>query len=108
MLWPGAILRWPLLSVVVLILAGFCMAWFYVGTWNGLYGTSYGLLLLAKIYLLLLMILMGAGNWIVVRRLETDPQPLLARLRRFAEARDRAGVHRRSGRCFHVLSASRG
>ncbi len=73
-------------SVVVLVLAGICMAWFYVGTWNGLYGTSYGVLLLAKIYLLLVMLVMGAGNWMVVRRLNTDPQPLLARLRRFAEA----------------------
>ena len=75
-----------LVSVVVLVLAGICMAWFYVGAWNGLYGTSYGVLLLAKIYLLLVMLLMGAGNWMVVRRLHTDPQPLLARLRRFAEA----------------------
>jgi copper resistance protein D len=75
-----------LLSVATLVLAGVYLAWFYVGTWNGLYGTSYGVLLLAKIYLLLVMILMGAGNWLVVRRLNTDPQPLLARLRRFAEA----------------------
>jgi copper resistance protein D len=73
-------------SVVVLVLAGICMAWFYVGTWNGLYGTSYGVLLLAKIYLLLVMLLMGTGNWLVVQRLNTDPRPLLARLRRFAEA----------------------
>ena len=28
---------------------------------------------------------MGAGNWFLVRRLDTDPQPLLTRLRRFAE-----------------------
>ncbi len=75
-----------LLSVAVLVLAGIYMAWFYVGTWNGLYGTSYGVLLLAKIYLLLVMLLMGTGNWMVARRLNTDPQPLLARLRRFAEA----------------------
>jgi copper resistance protein D len=73
-------------SVAVLVLAGICMAWFYIGTWQGLYGTSYGVLLLAKIYLLLVMLLMGTGNWMVVRRLDTDPQPLLARLRRFAEA----------------------
>ena len=32
------------------------------------------------------MLLMGAGNWMLVRRLDTDPQPLLMRLRRFAEA----------------------
>jgi copper resistance protein D len=75
-----------LLSVALLVLAGIYMAWFYVGTWNGLYGTSYGLLLLAKIYLLLVMVLMGSGNWLLVRQLDTDPQPLLARLRRFAEA----------------------
>ena len=74
-----------LLSVAVLVLAGIYLAWFYVGAWNALYGTSYGLLLLAKIYLLLVMLLMGSGNWMMVRRLDTDPQPLLARLRRFAE-----------------------
>jgi Copper resistance protein D len=34
-----------LLSVAVLVLAGIYLAWFYVGAWNGLYGTSYGLLL---------------------------------------------------------------
>ena len=73
-------------SVVVLVLAGIYMAWFYVGTWNGLYGTSYGLLLLAKIYLLLVMLLMGGGNWLIVQRLNNDPEPLLVRLRRFAEA----------------------
>jgi putative copper resistance protein D len=75
-----------LCSVVVLVLAGVCLAWFYVGTWNGLYGTSYGVLLMAKIYLLLVMLLMGVGNWLMVQRLNTDPQSLLAKLRRFAEA----------------------
>jgi putative copper resistance protein D len=75
-----------LLSVAALVLAGVYLAWSYIGTWNGLYGTSYGVLLLAKIYLLLVMLLMGAGNWLVVRQLNTDPLPLLAKLRRFAEA----------------------
>jgi copper resistance protein D len=32
------------------------------------------------------MLAMGVGNWMVVRQLNTNPQPLLARLRRFAEA----------------------
>jgi putative copper resistance protein D len=74
------------LSVAALVLAGVYLAWSYIGTWNGLYGTSYGVLLLAKIYLLLVMLLMGVANWLVVRRLNTDPLPLLAKLRRFAEA----------------------
>jgi copper resistance protein D len=74
-----------LFSVVFLVLAGVYLAWSYVGTWNGLYGTNYGVLLMAKIYLLLVMLLMGVGNWLLVQRLNTDPQPLLAKLRRFAE-----------------------
>jgi putative copper resistance protein D len=72
-------------SVALLVAAGICMAWFYVASWKGLYGTSYGVLLLAKIYLLLVMLVMGASNWLVVQRLKTNPQPLLLRLRRFAE-----------------------
>jgi copper resistance protein D len=82
----GRYSQMALISVAVLVLAGIYMAWFYVGAWNGLYGTSYGLLLLAKIYLLLVMLIMGSGNWMLVRRLDTDPRPLLVRLRRFAEA----------------------
>ncbi len=65
-----------LLSVTALVSAGLYLAWSYVGTWNGLYGTDYGVLLLAKIYLLLIMLLMGMGNWLMVRRLNTDPLPL--------------------------------
>jgi copper resistance protein D len=75
-----------LASVPVLLLAGSYMAWFYVATWKGLYGTTYGVLLLAKIYLLLVMLLMGTGNWLMVRQLSSNPESLLTRLRRFAEA----------------------
>jgi copper resistance protein D len=77
--------RMAMFSAAALILAGIGMAWFYVGSWNGLYGTTYGVVLLAKVYLLLLMAALGAGNWLIVRRLDNDPLPLLARLRRFAE-----------------------
>ncbi len=73
-------------SVLVLVLAGVVMAYFYVASWKGLYGTSYGVLLLAKIYLLIVVLAMGGGNWLIVQRLDADPQPLLLRLRRFAEA----------------------
>jgi putative copper resistance protein D len=62
------------------------MACFYMGSWGGLYTTAYGIMLVAKIYLLLAMIALGAGNWFLVRRLASDPKPLLARLRRVVEA----------------------
>jgi putative copper resistance protein D len=75
-----------LASVAVLVTAGIGMAWFYVGSVNGLYGTSYGLMLLAKIYLLLLMLTLGAGNWYLLRASGEVPAPFLLRLRRFSEA----------------------
>jgi len=75
-----------LVSVPVLIGAGTGMAWFYVGSIKGLYGSSYGLMLLAKIYLLLLMLVLGSGNWFLHRRSASLPADLLLRLRRFSEA----------------------
>lgn len=75
-----------LTSVLVLVAAGIGMAWFYAGSIAGLYGTSYGLMLLAKIFLLFLMLTLGAGNWYLLRNSGSVPAPLLLRLRRFSEA----------------------
>ena len=78
--------RMALLSAATLVLAGVGMAAFYLGTWRAPYSTAYGIMLIAKIYLLVAMVALGAGNWFLVRRLASDPEPLLARLRRVAEA----------------------
>ncbi len=74
-----------MISVAVLVLAGFGMSWFYVGTPGGLFGTTYGVLLLVKIYLLLLMLTLGAANWYLLRHASALPANLLLRLRRFSE-----------------------
>src|SRR5262249_11284134 len=73
-------------SVSLLLLGGIGMAFFYVGSWQGVYGTTYGVMLLAKIYMFLLVVGMGAGNFFVVREIDRAPVPLLMRLRRFSEA----------------------
>src|SRR6201992_2317088 len=72
-------------SVSLLVLGGIGMAIFYVGSWQGVYGTTYGVMMLAKVYLLLLILGMGAGNFFLGRQLERAPAPLLVRLRRFSE-----------------------
>ena len=100
--------RMALLSVPILVLAGVYMAWFYVGTWNGLYGTSYGVLLLAKIYLLLVMILMGAGNWFVVRRLNSSPTAAAGAAAAICRGRDWVRFHRHPGSCLHVIATTSG
>ena len=73
-------------SVSSLVLGGIGMAFFYIGSWQGVYGTTYGFMMLAKIYLLLMILGMGAGNFFLVRQIERAPASLLVRLRRFSEA----------------------
>ena len=73
-------------SVTVLVLAGIGLSYFYVASWQGLYGSSYGVMLMAKIYLLLLALSLGASNYFLVKRTRSDAAPLLVRLRRFSEA----------------------
>ncbi len=75
-----------IVSVVVLVLAGGVMAKFYIGTWNEIYGTSYGVMVLAKVYLLLLALTLGASNFWLVRETRSEATPVLLRLRRFSEA----------------------
>ena len=78
--------RMALLGAAALVLAGAGLAFAYVGSWSGIYGTAYGVMVVAKSCLLLGMVALGTGNWFLVRRLATDPGPLLARLRRVGEA----------------------
>jgi putative copper resistance protein D len=73
-----------------LLLGGLGMAWFYLGisadkSLSGLYGTAYGVMMVSKIYLLLVVMTMGAGNFFLIRRIDAAPTALLTRLRRFGE-----------------------
>jgi putative copper resistance protein D len=55
-LWPLAITRFAWLgvsSVVLLICTGTFLAWNYIGTWDGLFGTGYGSLVITKNWLFL-------------------------------------------------------
>lgn len=74
------------ISVAVLILAGFGMSWVYVGSWSAMYGTAYGVMLSAKIALLVALLLLGAANFYIVKGLETDTGTGTRSLLRFGEA----------------------
>ncbi len=85
-------------SVPTLLLGGIGMSFFYVGSLAGVYGTTYGVMILAKIFLMLAMLLLGAGNFRMLRAAgEPAPGPLpnhafLLRLRRFSEAEIGLGI----------------
>ncbi|MGC2637632.1 MAG: CopD family protein [Acidobacteriaceae bacterium] len=72
-------------GVVVLVVAGVGLSWFYAGSWPALAETSYGILLSAKIVLTAVMVALGAANFISLRNHEGVRKPALWRLRRFGE-----------------------
>jgi putative copper resistance protein D len=56
-MWPDAIRRFGWLgvaSVVLLVGTGVPLAWEYIGSWDGLFGTGYGSLVVTKIVLLVI------------------------------------------------------
>lgn len=73
-------------SVAVLFLAGFAMSWFYVSSWDAMYGTAYGVMLGAKVSLFLVLLLLGAANFYIVRGLGTESGAGATSLVRFGEA----------------------
>jgi putative copper resistance protein D len=76
-----------LTGVPLLIGTGIGLSYFYIGSWQGLYGTSYGAMVVAKVYLMLAALTLGAANYLAGRRMRAgQPTPFLQHLRRLAEA----------------------
>jgi putative copper resistance protein D len=73
------------IAVSVLVAAGAGLAYFYAGRWGALYGTSWGILLSAKIAMTGLMLLLAVGNFLAIRGAGENSSPFLLRLRRFSE-----------------------
>jgi putative copper resistance protein D len=73
-------------SVALLLLGGAGLAWVYVGSWAGAYGTSYGLLVGTKVVLTTAMLVLGAGNFLLLRNPDAAMPLLLKQLRRLSEA----------------------
>ena len=72
-------------AVLVLIVAGVGLTLAYVDGVHGLIGTSYGVMVLTKVALLLALLILGAANFFAVRRYRSAEPMSLARIRRFVE-----------------------
>ena len=79
-----------LISVIVLVGSGVCMSVAYVGSLDALVGTSYGLMLLAKVTMLLAMLALGGINFLMLRR--QGPDQVIPRLRRLVEVEVGIGI----------------
>lgn len=76
--------RLAMVSVTVLAAAGFGLARFYVGSWDAMYGATYGIMVAGKIILFGILLGLGALNFRIVRRLG-DAGSFLRSLQRFGE-----------------------
>ena len=86
--WPTPLLQRfstvALGSVIALVLAGAALSWRYIDGPRALLGTAYGVMVLTKAALLAALLVLGALNFFVVRRLARGGAAPL-RLRRFVE-----------------------
>ena len=75
-----------MISVALLVGAGAALGCMFVGSGLAAIGTTYGIMLMAKIALMAILLLLGALNWHIVRAVNKGHNPEIFALRRFAEA----------------------
>jgi len=73
------------ISVAVLFLAGLGMSLVFVGSWNALYGTAYGIMVGTKVVLFGCLLLLGAANYFIVRGIGAASTSGATSLIRFGE-----------------------
>jgi putative copper resistance protein D len=81
----GRFSRMSMAGVACILLSGLVMSVFYIGSWQAMYGTAYGVMVGAKIAMFAMLLALGAGNFLVTERLRRDPATPVLRMRRFAE-----------------------
>ncbi|HTV32638.1 MAG TPA: CopD family protein [Methylocella sp.] len=79
-------------SVAAIAASGIAMAIAYVGSLEALYGTAYGVMVVTKFFLLLMLLVLGGANYLIVESLRRDPAAPILRLKRFAEVEIGLGV----------------
>jgi putative copper resistance protein D len=84
--------RMSMAGVAAILVSGSLMAIAYVGDWAGVYGTAYGVMVSAKVAMLLMLLGLGGMNFLRVERLRADPATPVIRLRRFAEVEVGIGI----------------
>lgn len=81
----GRFSRMSMAGVACILVSGLVMSVFYIGSWQAMYGTAYGVMVGAKIAMFMMLLALGAGNFLVTERLRRDPATPVLRMRRFAE-----------------------
>lgn len=84
--------RMSMIGVGCILVSGTVMSLFYIGSWDAVYGTAYGVMVMAKIAMFAALLALGLGNFLVTARLRSDPNAPVLRMKRFAEVEIGIGV----------------
>jgi putative copper resistance protein D len=84
--------RMSMVGVGCILVSGITMSLLYIGSWQGFYGTAFGVMVGAKIALFLMLLALGGMNFLLVERLRANPATSVNRLRRFAEVEFGIGI----------------
>ena len=84
--------RMSMAGVACILVSGITMTLLYIGSWQGFYGTAFGVMVGAKIAMFLMLLGLGGMNFLLVERLRANPATSINRLRRFAEVEFGIGI----------------
>ena len=84
--------RMSMVGVACILISGTTMSVMYIGSWQGFYGTAFGVMVGAKIAMFLMLLALGGLNFLLVERLRSNPETSVNRLRRFAEVEFGIGI----------------
>jgi putative copper resistance protein D len=86
----GRFSRIALISVGGLVLSGIVLSLAFIGSWRGVLGTAYGVMVTAKAAMLFVLLLLGGANFLLVR--SSSVEFTMPRLRRLIEAELGIGI----------------
>jgi copper resistance protein D len=67
-----------MVGVVCILVSGIIMSMRYIGDWQGLYGTAFGVMIGAKTATFMMLLGLGGMSFLLVERLRANPRLLLA------------------------------
>jgi copper resistance protein D len=82
--------RMALVSVGALAISGLVLSVIYIGSWEAVLGTAYGIMVLAKVTMLGALLILGGVNFLLLRNFPKDQ--VMPRLRRLIEAEVGIGI----------------
>jgi len=82
--------RMAVVSVGAIVLSGLALSVEFIGSWRAILGTAYGVMVSAKVVMLLAMLVLGGANFLLLRNSSVDF--VMPRLRRLIEAELGIGI----------------